>query len=242
MVVGGTATVTGAGSLQNGIVASAVSVPSPTPAPTATPIVYATPTPAPIVLAQGGITGEDGQFSPPDGDTNNGGQGQTVDNIPCAPTMTENLYHVHWYLGLLVNGTQVAIPDQIGLLDPGPISNGYTGTAHCYYEIHTHDASGMIHVESPSTAPLSSSIYTVGTFLDVWGTSVGPLNVGPFSGQVRIFVDRVPLKGLVANSYTEWTASAASIPIYSHEAVWIEVGPTFVVPPNLPAVDFYTEY
>lgn len=240
VVVSGTASVTGNGSLARGVLAQTVIAPSPTPSPAPSP----TPTPAvkPVVLSPGAIIGKDNQFTPNDGDTLSGGNGLSVDGIPCAPTMTENAYHVHAYLGIIVNGTQIAVPDQIGLNVPGPIQSGYTSTAQCYYEIHTHDASGMIHIESPSTASLASSIYTLGTMLDVWGVSVGPNGIGPFSGTVRAFVDRVPLKAATANSYTEYAGDPNAIPLYSHEAIWLEIGPAYVLPPNIPAVDFYTEY
>ncbi len=232
MAVGETASVTGAGSLAQGVVATSVTVASPS----------AGPTPKPVVLVSGGVIGQDNRFSPPDGDTPSGGTGQSVDGIPCAPSMSENAYHVHAYVGLLVNGTQIAIPDQIGLVDPGPVQNGLTTTAHCYYYIHTHDATGMIHVESPSTAPLSSSIYTLGNLMDVWGETLSTSGFGPFSGTVRLFYDKVPLKAASASSYTEYAGNFNALPLYSHEAIWIEVGPTYVLPPNIPAVDFYTEY
>ena len=240
VVVSGPASVTGRGSLDRGVVAGTVSAPSPSPSPAPSP----TPTPLvkPVVLSPGAVIGEDNQFTPNDGDTASGGNGRQIDGIPCAPSMTENMYHVHAYLGIIVNGTRIAVPDQIGLNVPGPIQSGFTATAQCYYEIHTHDASGMIHIESPSTAALGSSIYTLGTMLDVWGMPVGPNAVGPFNGSVRTFVDRVPLKTLTANSYTEYAGDPNTIPLYSHEAIWLEIGPVYVLPPNIPAVDFYTEY
>ena len=156
--------------------------------------------------------------------------------------MDDDHYHVHAYLGILVNGTQVALPDQIGLYEPGAIANGYTSTAHCYYYIHTHDASGMVHIEAPPSIPLNSSIYSLEDVLDIWGFTVGPDNIGPFDGQVRAFVARVPLRTLTASNYTEFTGDPNTIALYSHEAIWLEVGPAFVVPPQLPAVTFFTEY
>ena len=157
--------------------------------------------------------------------------------------MDDDHYHVHGYLGILVNGRQIAVPDQIGLYEPGPIVNGYTNTAQCYYYIHFHDTTGMIHIESPSTTtPLSASIYTLRDVLDVWGMIVGADNVGPFTGRVRAFVARVPLGALTASQYAEYSGNPNTIPLYSHEAIWLEVGPTYVVPPYIPAVTFYTEY
>jgi hypothetical protein len=197
---------------------------------------------SPVVLSPGGVIGQDNQFTPNSGDTPAGGTGQVVDGMPCALSMSENQYHVHAYLGLLVNGKQVAIPDQIGLNVPGPIASGYTATAQCYYNIHFHDTTGMIHIEAPSTASLGSSLYTLGNVFDVWGITVNAAQMGPFAGQVRVFVDQVPLKTLVAGSYTEYLGDPNAIPLYSHEAIWVEVGPAFVIPPNIPEVVFYTEY
>jgi hypothetical protein len=245
--VGDAVIVSGSGSVERGIVASRIAaVPTPTPSPTPSPKPTAmpttAPTPTPIDIEPGKVTGEDNLFTPNDGDSPTGGQSQSVDGIPCAPTMYLNYYHVHVYVGILVNGLQVAVPDQIGLYSPGPISNGFTSTAQCYYYLHTHDASGMIHVESPSTVPLTSTLYTLKNLFDVWGITVGPENVGPFNGQVRTFVATVPLRTVTAQNYSEFTGDPNTIQLYSHEAIWLEVGPTFVLPPYLPAATFYTEY
>jgi hypothetical protein len=254
--VGDGVAVSGSGSVRRAIVAARVELktgtptpsPSPSSTPTAAPSPSATssaataPTPTPIVLYPGRITGEDNLFTPNDGDTPSGGQSQTVDGIPCAPTMFENTYHVHAYLGILVNGQQVAIPTQIGLYKPGPPSNGFTSTAQCYYYIHTHDSSGYIHIESPTSTPLSASVYALQNVFDVWGMSLSSNNVGPFNGQVRVFIATVPLGTLTAGNYQEYTGNPNAIALYSHEAIWLEVGPSFVVPPNLPDVTFYTEY
>jgi uncharacterized protein YdeI (BOF family) len=229
LAVGEGVTVSGAGSLDRGVVASHVNL-------------LPTPTLKPIDIQPGEVIGKDNVFTPNDGDTPSGGQSQTVDGIPCAPTMYLNMYHVHAYIGILINGLQVAVPDQIGLYKPGPISSGYTSSAQCYYYLHTHDATGMIHIESPSSVSPSATLYTLGNVLDVWGITVTAGNVGPFNGKVRAFVATVPLKTLTAQNYTEYTGNPNAIQLYSHEAIWLEVGPTFVVPPNLPPVTFYTEY
>jgi hypothetical protein len=219
--------------LDRSTVASSVNASTPTPAPTPSTT---------VVLAPGKVVGKNDQFTPNNGDTSSGGNGKTTDNIPCAASMTENQYHVHPYLGLYVDGTQIAIPAQIGMYKPGAPSNGYTNTASCYYYIHTHDASGMIHIEAPGTQSMASSVYTLGDVLKIWGITATTSNFGPFKGQVRVFIDRVPVKTLTDSSYTQYTGDINALPLYSHEAVWVEVGPTFVLPPNIPAVKFYTEY
>lgn len=253
--VGDEVTVEGFGSAARGIVATRVSLdaatPSPSPSAAPTPTAIPTPTPTPtaaptpprgISLYDGEVVGTDNLFTPPDSDAPSGGQSQTVDGIPCAPTMTVNAYHVHVYLGLYVNGRQVAIPDQIGLYQPGPASNGFTNTATCFYYIHTHDASGKIHIESPSTALKSSSMFALQNVLDVWGMTVNSNGVGPFQGPVRVFIGRAKYgtQYVYPSSYSEYFGDPNAIALYSHMAIWLEVGAPYVTTP--PEINFETEY
>jgi hypothetical protein len=150
-----------------------------------------------------------------------GGQGSPVDQnesfswgngIPTATTMSNN-YHVHAFLGLYVNGQEIAIPDGIGMVNPfgdfqgtDPNAPAYCASAapdvnfECYadlfYYIHTHTPDGLIHMEA--TAPICGNwqqppagpcptIFTLGNVLDVWGISISPNNFGPFTGPVSIY-------------------------------------------------------
>jgi hypothetical protein len=203
----------------------------------------ATPTPMPTILIEPGrVNGQPNQFTPTRGDTSTGGHGQTVDGIPCAPSMIENKYHVHAFVGIMVNGKEIALPDSIGLYLPGTPVNGYTNTAKCFYYIHTHDATGLVHMESPSTAPLGSSVYTLGNVLDVWGQTITANSFGPFSGPVHIFYARTTLGNLNSGTYYQYSGAPRAITLYSHEAVWIEVGSTYVPGSRLPKIRFYTQY
>jgi len=193
-------------------------------------------------MEAGGVDGAPGQFNPARGNTATGGQRQTVDGIPCAPTMAQNAYHIHSYLRVIVNGGWIAVPDSIGMENPGPLVNGFVDAASCFYYVHTHDLSGTIHQESPSATPLTGSLFTVGNLLDIWGQPISATGFGPFSGMVRVFTATVPLKQQIASSYTEFTGDPKAINFSSHEAVWIEVGPPFVEANALPPVRFYTEY
>ena len=62
--------------------------------------------------------------------------------------------HIHQRMALLVNGKFAYIPPGIGIDE------------HVKFiaELHTHDSSGIIHVESPVVRD-----YTLGEFFDVWG-------------------------------------------------------------------------
>ncbi|MDQ2818462.1 MAG: hypothetical protein M3T49_09705 [Candidatus Eremiobacteraeota bacterium] len=189
-------------------------------------------TPTPIQLAAGRILGQD---TVGEGDTASGGQGQTVDGIPCAPEVTT--YHVHSHLSLFVNGVRMAIPDVIGFVNPGAEINGFTNTAKCVYQIHTHDADGYIHQEAPAPAQ-----FTLGEVFDIWGEPLSSSNVAGFSGQVIAYTANAPTPGYnqTTGAYVPYTGDLRSLLLGSHLEIVLEVGPTFVTPPNLPAVIFYT--
>jgi hypothetical protein len=164
-----------------------------------------------------------------------------IDGIPCATTMF-NTFHVHSFVGITINGNYVAIPTAIGMVNPGAPSAGFVNSATCFYWIHTHDSSGYIHMESPNAAAslTTSSEFTLGNVMDVWGETLSSTQFGPWSGMVRIFTAQAPSGSQVASSYTEYTGNPDALQLYSHEAVWIEVNPPYTT--QLPPVQFYTEY
>lgn len=83
--------------------------------------------------------------------------GAAIDGLPCEAQMSA-VYHVHAHLTLYQNGKQVLVPSQVGIpYNPAIPGNG------CLYSLHTHDPSGVVHVESPSTGT-----YTLGEYFDVW--------------------------------------------------------------------------
>jgi hypothetical protein len=95
--------------------------------------------------------------APPLAPVAGGASGQVVDGISAAET-EQLAFHIHAHLAVYVNGEQHSIPLGIGVLPPlrlvqtadGPFVVG--GAA--FYWLHTHDASGVIHIESPGAAPL----------------------------------------------------------------------------------------
>lgn len=222
------------------------------PLPTAAATATATPPPpgastATIVTHAGSVTGQTGMFTPTQGDTSSGGQGSPVDGITCDPTMSNN-YHVHVFLGIYDNGTQVALPTAIGMENPGAAVSGFVDTASCFYHIHTHDSSGIVHVEDPDPtgAPVTASLYTLKNVLDIWGITADANHFGPFTGPVRVFTSGQVYRGdanngtVAATNYTFYGTNPTSVPLYSHEVIWVEIGPNY--PASLPNVQFYLEY
>lgn len=216
------------------------------PTPTATSVPVAQPLPAStlppeVVTNAGAVNGATGVFTPTTGDTPSGGSGAPVDGITC-DTVMHNAYHVHAYLGMIVNGSWLAPPTAVGMIDPQAPVNGFVDAASCFYWIHTHDSSGYVHLESPNAAPIESSQFTLGEVMSVWGQTLSATQFGPFSGVVRVFTAQAPSGSLVAKNYTEYTGDFDALPLYSHEAVWIEVNPPYTAASQLPPVQFYTEY
>jgi hypothetical protein len=76
---------------------------------------------------------------------------QTVDGIQCN-AVEQLLFHNHAHLDIFIGGQPYTVPSQIGII-PGK----------CIYWLHTHDDSGVIHIESPVTRN-----FTLGQFFDIW--------------------------------------------------------------------------
>ncbi|WP_345448707.1 hypothetical protein [Arthrobacter gyeryongensis] len=71
--------------------------------------------------------------------------------------------HYHAHLDVLVDGKAVTVPAEIGF------SFGADGQPNGISALHTHDTSGVIHIEAP-TAGLK---YTLGQVLSEWGVLDG---------------------------------------------------------------------
>ncbi|HET7814764.1 MAG TPA: hypothetical protein VFL13_10370 [Candidatus Baltobacteraceae bacterium] len=248
-VTGENVTASGTGSCATNVQAASVKVNSsatPTPSGSATP----SPLPASRTIGSGGTPfGLDDAFNPTDGDTASGGNGQSVDGIPCATTMP-NTYHVHAFVGIIINGRQYAVPDGVGLNKPGADSTyaGFTNwteyATSCYYYTHTHDASGVVHIEAPNSVPQSTYIYKLQNFFDVWGQKISSTQIGPFTGTVTAYVAQVPLKQaqITSSMYTTYSGNPANIPLKSHTTVWLQIGPKIYTPSQLPVLNYYEEY
>jgi hypothetical protein len=93
-------------------------------------------------------------------------------------------FHIHQRMVMLVNGKFLEIPAGIGI------------DSHFKFitELHTHDSSGIIHVEAP--APHK---FTLGKFFDVWGLRFTKDCLGGFctdgNKKVRVWTDGKPVKG-----------------------------------------------
>jgi hypothetical protein len=65
----------------------------------------------------------------------------------------------------VINGANVTVPAGIGIVD-SQIYNGVAYGGTCFEPMHTHDSSGIIHIESPTNIN-----YTLGEFFQIWSAT-----------------------------------------------------------------------
>ncbi|WP_051172566.1 hypothetical protein [Microbacterium indicum] len=110
--------------------------------------------------------------------------------------------HIHSHLSVTVDGTAVSVPAYLGIDEAaGEIS-----------PLHTHDDSGIIHVESPTVED-----FTLGQVFDEWQVPLSDGTVGAYTdgqdGQtMTVFVDQ-----------KEYSGDPADIVLADHEDIDIVV-------------------
>ena len=114
--------------------------------------------------------------------------------------MTQVHYHAH--LDIIVDGQPVTVPQYVGIDE-----NAQTITA-----LHTHDTSGVIHIESGADIP-----FTLGQFFTEWGQPLSATRVGP----VAIGADKEV--HLVVNG-KEVTGDPSKYVLKAHDEVALWVG------------------
>lgn len=154
------------------------------------------------------------------GDSSAGGQGNPVDGIACDTTTP--VQHIHVHLTLIANGQQRAIPIAVGVGNPYIIQH-FVVAAGCYYWLHTHDATGIVHIEAPVT-----TTFNLGQFFDIWGEPLSSSNVAGFTGTVTAFVDS-----------TLYTGDLGAIDFQEHRQITLIVG---TVPDTIPMYAFPADY
>ncbi len=121
--------------------------------------------------------------------------------------MEELSYHVHAHLNIFIEGKQVNLPAQIG------IPNG-----ECVYWLHTHDLSGVIHIEAPE-----KRTFQLGTLFDIWGQPLSAIQVASYT------TDSIHTFTFYVNGQ-EYTGDPRQIPLEAHTNIDIELGPPYPTP------------
>jgi hypothetical protein len=122
-------------------------------------------------------------------------------------------FHIHQRMAVLVNGRFVYIPAYIGIDANGKFIS----------ELHTHDASGIIHVEAPAARK-----FTLGQFFDVWGLRFSTKCLGGYCAQgkkqVMVWTDGKRVLGDPRN-----------VVLTSHLSIVVAYGTPKSVPKPIPA-------
>ena len=123
--------------------------------------------------------------------------------------------HTHEHLDLYLDGRHVAVPAGIGI--------GDDAGGRFYSPLHTHDRSGILHVESAAIRP-----YTLGMFFRVWGVRLTAACIGDDctggGKKLRAFVDGAPVAG-----------DPERIPLRRHEEIVLAFGTAAELPKRIPA-------
>ncbi|HET9095587.1 MAG TPA: hypothetical protein VFN37_02910 [Candidatus Baltobacteraceae bacterium] len=244
---------------------SASNTPSPSPAPSSSPPPVGTS--SLVVKAEENFTNPDmaswytsgtASWTNHAGDaaTGNNGNGDSCDSsMTSEPTQG---FHSHAFVGIFYNGTELGLPQAIGMENPveptkGTPSHQYdyneVENASCMFHVHTHDYSGLVHVEVPeqpfdSTYQSLPAYANLQTLVDIWGGTLSArgLTAGAnsLSGPVSIYTGMPTAKDGsgddLVNSYTPAAGSPSTVMLGHHQAIWIVIG----APPanGLPQVAF----
>lgn len=121
--------------------------------------------------------------------------------------------HIHQHLDLYLNGKHVAVPANVG------IGHNYS----FFSPLHTHDRTGILHVESPT-----KTIYTLGQFFGVWGVRLTAQCIGGYCNAdgrtLRVFVDGRRVSG-----------DPAKIALRRHEEIVLAFGTQSELPKRIPS-------
>jgi hypothetical protein len=103
------------------------------------------------------------------------------------PPVGNEKFHIHAALHIYKNGLLLPVPAEIGLVP----------AKHIETSLHTHDATGIIHMET-----IHPFKFTLGDFFSVWGVKLGPAQVGDLTGlggdKLHFYLNGKPLRNPAA--------------------------------------------
>ena len=140
------------------------------------------------------------------------------DNLPAVmsalnlPISDPAILHHHAHLDLFVNGKRVVVPANVGLSQEAEVP------------IHTHDTSGVIHIESSS----ESLKPTLGILFDDWGVYLSPSCIGGYcaGGDKKLWV--------FANG-KQYSGDPRQLPLDQHEEIVVAYGTRSQLPAPMTA-------
>jgi hypothetical protein len=108
--------------------------------------------------------------------------------------------HIHQHLDIFVNGKREPVPQGVGIYDGQFLT-----------ELHTHDPTGIIHVESPV-----AKHFDLGQFFGVWGVRLNARCIGGYCDPLTpwtVYVNGQP-----------YTGNPAELVLREHQEIAFVVG------------------
>jgi hypothetical protein len=113
--------------------------------------------------------------------------------------------HIHQHLDVYVNGKKVTVPALVGIDTAGQFLT----------QLHTHDTSGILHVESPTQRS-----FVLGQFFGEWGVKLTRACIATYCGKLHWWVNGKKMTG-----------NPAQLVLKPHQEIVIAYGkPPFPVP------------
>jgi hypothetical protein len=130
---------------------------------------------------------------------------------PPYPCITgESSIHVHPYLRIVIEWQNVTIPSQVGFFSGGS----------CLMPIHTHDASGTLHIELSSAD--ANQNFTLGDFFRIWNATPG-MGTLSFGGSVHpVTFSATDILGFVTDSSHKVVVLVDNSPVSNPSTVLLE--------------------
>ncbi|MGH2813503.1 MAG: hypothetical protein ACRDI1_12455 [Actinomycetota bacterium] len=133
--------------------------------------------------------------------------------FPTALTMEGDDLHIHEHLDVFDHGQKVEVPENIGISQ----QEGFLSP------LHTHDATGIIHIES-----FEQRTFTLGEFFDVWGVRFSSTCIGGYCAdgynQLSVFVGGQHREG-----------DPRSLGLAAHQQIVVAFGTDAELPNPIPA-------
>jgi hypothetical protein len=130
-----------------------------------------------------------------------------IDGIPCQESGSVR-YHVHAFLSVVDRGR----------IQHPPAGVGIRYDRFCLYWLHTHDNSGVIHIEAPHRITP-----TLGAFFAIWGQPLSNRQVAGFrvrrGERMRVYLGR-----------SRFSGDPSGIHLRNHTTITVEIGPPFIPP------------
>lgn len=139
-----------------------------------------------------------------------------INGVSC--DTTEQLgFHIHAHLRIYINGQDIPIPQRIGVAPDGS----------CFYWLHTHDNTGIIHIE----APQKLHNLALDDFLTVWHTGFDNLGFPPELTEQTGW--KIYVNGLLFTGVPVTSPLTTEVPLASHDVVTMEYGSHNPLPDKL---------